>query len=123
VKTIGAGDKEIMQASTVIVAIIFGFFYPLATTKLHVFLVVTPIALATSALYTTMTTLLTLRAPPSKAGSVIGLSHGVRTICQMIGPLFSAYYSNMFGYEWTFRTCGIIVAFGFLTNYLAVQKK
>ena len=60
-------ERNLLFSSALILAVVYGVFFPYATDPLHVYALVTPMACATSVLYTTSMSLLTMCSPKDKA--------------------------------------------------------
>lgn len=59
-------DRNLLFSCAMVLAVVYGVFFPMATEHYHMYILVTPIACATSVLYVTSMSLLTLCSPKNK---------------------------------------------------------
>jgi hypothetical protein len=106
---VGLVEKLLTQTDvvTAAVAIITGgmVLYTQATTAAHVTAVVALLAVPSTALYTTITSMLTKAASKQNTATVIGLGHAARSAVGMIAPTVGGYVLAGYGTQGVGASC------------------
>lgn len=121
---VGLVEKLLSQTNVVMaaVAIVLGgmVMYTQATTASHLTAVVALLAVPSTALYTTITSMLTKAASKQNTATVIGLGHAARSAVGMIAPTIGGYVLAGYGTRGVGTSCAGVLGAAML--FLQLSK-
>ena len=111
---VGLLDKHMSQTANVSGAVVLITLAMLAYTQVdsatHVMLIVAVMAVPSTSMYTTLTSMLTKAASADNTATVIGLGHAARSAVGIVGPSIGGYVLAKYGTKGVGCSCAVVLA-------------